>query len=393
MSAGTNAGFSAASRAIGDTGGCAKSGTRPPAQVFFCIDEREESMRRALEEAGCAGGDFRRRRILRRGRGLQGHRRPHGAAFCPVVVKPRHKVLERPKAGRPGFVGEPPVPPAFSGIAGAVVRSYRRGRWCAAGSPPRRWDCSPLFPLIGNLLAPRRYAQLREWMNRAFLPEPRTELTLMRNTAQSQGTVTGLLTGFAAPRKGRKSGQRSGPGRSDARVRPPGADPRPRLEQPEQSARIGPRLRSLRGAPRRSQRAAVRGHGEPARSARRLRERASTYPTDTWFIGGYHDTCSDDVEFYDTRRDLRIPTTPIWTAPARRSKRPRRVTPRSAHGGSNRLRERLTGGHAAPRGGTERTSGATPARVRALHQCGLRSGAAKPDPRPFPRPPRVSRFL
>ncbi len=37
-------------------------------------------------------------------------------------------------------------------------------------------------PLVGHLLAPRRYAQLREWMNKAFLPEPRTELTLMRNT-------------------------------------------------------------------------------------------------------------------------------------------------------------------------------------------------------------------
>jgi hypothetical protein len=52
-------------------------------------------------------------------------------------------------------------------------------------------------PLIGHLLAPRLYARLREWMYKAFLPEPRTELTLMRNTAQSQGAVHGLLTGFA----------------------------------------------------------------------------------------------------------------------------------------------------------------------------------------------------
>ena len=56
-------------------------------------------------------------------------------------------------------------------------------------------------PLIGHLLAPRRYALLREWLNRAFLPDPRTELTLMRNTAQSHDAVTGLLMGFAAPEK------------------------------------------------------------------------------------------------------------------------------------------------------------------------------------------------
>jgi len=38
-------------------------------------------------------------------------------------------------------------------------------------------------------------------LNKAFLPEPRTELTLMRNTTQSHGAVTGLLTGFAAEEK------------------------------------------------------------------------------------------------------------------------------------------------------------------------------------------------
>ena len=30
-----------------------------------------------------------------------------------------------------------------------------------------------------------------------------------------------------------------------------------------------------------------------------LRERGIDIPDDTWFIGGYHDTCSDDVELYD----------------------------------------------------------------------------------------------
>src|SRR6185503_4601125 len=31
----------------------------------------------------------------------------------------------------------------------------------------------------------------------------------------------------------------------------------------------------------------------------RLRERGLDIPEDTWFVGGYHDTCSDDVEFFD----------------------------------------------------------------------------------------------
>jgi len=31
----------------------------------------------------------------------------------------------------------------------------------------------------------------------------------------------------------------------------------------------------------------------------RLRERGIDIPEDTWFIGGYHDTCSDDIELFD----------------------------------------------------------------------------------------------
>jgi hypothetical protein len=42
-----------------------------------------------------------------------------------------------------------------------------------------------------------------------------------------------------------------------------------------------------------------------------LRERGVVIPDDTWFVGGYHDTCNDNVDLYDLdevpqshRRDL-----------------------------------------------------------------------------------------
>ena len=85
-------------------------------------------------------------------------------------------------------------------------------------------------PLIGHLLAPRRYALLRDWLNKAFLPEPRTELTLMRNTAQSQDAVDGSVDGLRGRRKSRERGQRSGPGRPDERLRAPRGDPGPRID-------------------------------------------------------------------------------------------------------------------------------------------------------------------
>ena len=75
-------------------------------------------------------------------------------------------------------------------------------------------------PLIGHLLAPRRYALLRDWLNKAFLPEPRTELTFDAEHRAIPGRREGFVDGLRRRRKGRTSGQRFGSGRPDAAVSP-----------------------------------------------------------------------------------------------------------------------------------------------------------------------------
>ena len=82
--------------------------------------------------------------------------------------------------------------------------------------------------------------------------------------------MTGLLTGFAAAEKTERVASVLRPGGADASgfarlvlVLGHGST------QPEQSARIGPRLRSMRRPPRRPQRTPLRRHGQPARSSRR----------------------------------------------------------------------------------------------------------------------------
>ena len=184
------------------SGPVASPNGRPPAQVFFCIDEREESMRRALEEVdpewrrsappGTSAWPSTTRESTTR----------TGAAFCPVVVKPQHAVLEQPKAEDSALLETPPVAQAFSGL-------LMRNSFVSSRTLMRGWLSTAALgllsavPLIGHLLAPRRYARLREWLNKAFLPEPRTELTLMRNTAQSQDAVDGPVDGIRRRGKSR----------------------------------------------------------------------------------------------------------------------------------------------------------------------------------------------
>jgi uncharacterized protein YbcC (UPF0753/DUF2309 family) len=154
-------------------------------------------------------------------------------------------------------------------------------------------------PLVGHLLAPRRYALLREWLNKAFLPEPRTELTLMRNTTQAHDTVSGLLTGFAPEEKTdrvasvlRPAGLVSG----FARLVVVLGHGSTSLNNPHESAHDCGACGGRRGGPNARLFAAMANRPEVRV---RLRDRGIDVPDDTWFVGGYHDTCSDDVELFD----------------------------------------------------------------------------------------------
>jgi uncharacterized protein len=271
---------------------------RPAAQVLFCIDEREESMRRALEEADAEVETYSSAGYFGVAVDYKGIDDPRGAAFSPVVIKPRHAVVEQSKAEDRELLERRRWRRRFLGL-------LARNSFVSSRTLMRGWLSTTVLgllsavPLVGHLLAPRRYAQLREWMNKTFLPEPRTELTLMRNTAQSQGAMTGLLTGFAPSEKTE---------RVASVLRPAGLTQRfarlvlvlghgsTSLNNPHESAHDCGACGGRRGGPNARLFAAMANRPEVRAS---LRERGIDISPDTWFIGGYHDTCSDDVELYD----------------------------------------------------------------------------------------------
>ena len=278
--------------------GLSQFAARPAAQVFFCIDEREESMRRALEEADPDVETFSSAGYFGVAIDYKGIDDPHGAAFCPVVVQPRHAVLEQPKAEDSALLEKRRWRRRLLG--GLMRQSFLSSKTLLRGwLSTSALGLLSAVPLIGHLLAPRRYAQLREWMNKAFLPEPRTELTLMRNTAQSQGAMTGLLTGFAPAEKTERVASVLGPAgltRGFARLVVVLGHGSTSLNNPHESAHDCGACGGRRGGPNARLFAAMANRAEVRE---RLRERGIQIPADTWFIGGYHDTCSDDVELYD----------------------------------------------------------------------------------------------
>ena len=271
---------------------------RPRAQVFFCIDEREESMRRALEELDPEVETFSAAGYFGVAVDYQGIDDPQGAAFCPVVVKPRHAVLEQPKAEDNALHQSRRWRRRLLGL-------LMRSSFVSSRSLVRGWLSTTALgllsavPLTGHLLAPRRYALLRDWLNKAFLPEPRTELRFMRNVAQSQDSVEGLLTGFAAGEKAESVASVLRPAglmRDFSRIVVILGHGSTSLNNPHESAHDCGACGGRRGGPNARLFAAMANRPEVRF---RLQKMGIDIPAGTWFIGGYHDTCSDDVELFD----------------------------------------------------------------------------------------------
>lgn len=270
---------------------------RASVQAFFCIDEREESLRRALEEVestvetfGCPGYfgiavDYR------------GIDDTHGSALCPVVVKPEHAVLEKPLAEDRELHEQRR---RRRRILGLLMQSWLG----SSKSLVRGWISTSVLgllsavPLVGHLLAPRRYAQLRDRLNQAFLPTPRTEMTLMRG-GRRKDAVSGLLTGFRPEEKARcvESVLRPAGLIGDfARVIAIVGHGSSSLNNPHESAHDCGACGGRRGGPNARLFAAMANRTE-VRAL--LRESGIHLPDDTWFVGAYHDTCSDDMDFFD----------------------------------------------------------------------------------------------
>lgn len=272
---------------------------RPVAHVMFCLDEREESIRRHLEEIepevetlGAAG--FYGVAI-----NYTGIDDGSGAPLCPVVVKPQHAVRELPIENDDSLLH-------IRKLRRRLLAKMNRGIVVSSRTLIRGWLSTvwlgawSIFPLAARILAPRQYGQMREALNGAFLPEPRTELTLMRTDPAGHGVAEGLLLGFSVTEKVDRvasvlipAGLRKG----FARIVVVLGHGSTSLNNPYESAYDCGACGGRGGGPNGRLFAAMANRTEVRKQ---LRVRGVEIPDDTWFIGGYHDTCNDDIDLFDT---------------------------------------------------------------------------------------------
>jgi uncharacterized protein len=277
------------------------SGTAPArlaAQVFFCIDEREESIRRHLEEIDPEIETFGAAGFFGVAMNYQGLDDAHGVALCPVVVKPAHAVTEKPVDGHEEHHGR----------RQALRRVWSRlahGSFVSSRTLVRGWvgttvlGVFSLVPLAARVLSPRRYAKVLAWLNASVLPEPRTELQFMRDDGPGHPSIDGLMAGFTLNEQADRVASVLAPAglrKGMAKLVVVLGHGSTCLNNPHESAYECGACGGRRGGPNARIFAAMANH-PGVRAA--LRERGVHIPGDTWFVGGCHDTGSDDIDLYD----------------------------------------------------------------------------------------------
>ncbi|MDR3618823.1 MAG: DUF2309 domain-containing protein [Paludisphaera borealis] len=275
----------------------AETAARPAFQTVHCLDEREESLRRHLEEVdpdcetfGVAG--FYGVAMYYRGV-AEAHYRP----LCPVNIKPTHYIREVPlrSLGNASRFQEL----VRRGIGRISHRLHIGSRSLIGGFLTGVLGSLATIPLVMRVLLPRRTARLRRFLSRIMTP-PLTQLTVEQSKQVADsgngrlgytlGEMTAIVDGLL-----RGAGMTSG----FAPLVIVAGHGSSSLNNPQEAAHDCGACGGARGGP--NARAFAQMANDP-RVRRGLAEGGLTIPDDVHFVGGYHNTCDDGFTYFDLDR-------------------------------------------------------------------------------------------
>ncbi|MBL9122591.1 MAG: DUF2309 domain-containing protein [Planctomycetaceae bacterium] len=274
----------------------------PPVEPIFqfitCIDEREESFRRHLEEVEPACETFAAAGFFGVAMYYQGAADANFVPLCPVIVKPRHYVVEevvyslqdshrrraetRRVLGRASHRFHTESRTFFGGLLAAVV--------------------GPLasFPLVTRVLFPRLTSRLAQSFGRFVQPPPITRLDLER-TADPPGPEPGHR-GYSVPEMAEivaRILRDLGLTARFSRLVIVAGHGSSSLNNPHESAYNCGACSGGRGGPN------ARAFAHMANDSRvraLVRQAGIEIPATTHFLGAFHNTCDDSLAFHDLDR-------------------------------------------------------------------------------------------
>lgn len=267
---------------------------KPRFQAVFCIDDREESLRRHLEEISPEVETFGYAGFFNIPMLYQALDDVHARPLCPVTITPKHLVKEvavdslraRRQAHRMrglGFFQQSLRSSRNTAIPGLLVQVL--GGFLAG------------IPLLGRTLFPGAFRHLDRGLKARMTGSVPTRLKIQRADSagpESDGFWHGFtlreMTNLVKQALQTMGYQDLAPlflvvGHGSAS-----------LNNPHEAAHDCGATGGGRGGPNARAFAAMANHPE-VRAA--LQQEGLLIPQETWFVGGYHNTCDDTMEYYD----------------------------------------------------------------------------------------------
>ena len=273
-------------------------GPRPSFQIVCCIDDREESFRRHLEELDPNCQTFGSAGFFAVPMYYRGAADAHFVPLCPIILQPQHYVVEEVRSEASESHDRRARARRVLGKQAHALHTGSRsflGGWGMAVFGPLA-----TLPLVARVLFPRATAGLRRTAGRMLTPPVETELTLER-AGGPPGKEPGQL-GFTVPEMA-DSVERLlrdiGLIRNFSQIVIVCGHGSASLNNPHESAYNCGACGGGRGGP--NARAVCAMANDP-RVRALLRERGLNLPDDTWFVGAFHNTCDDSVRYSDTER-------------------------------------------------------------------------------------------
>jgi len=269
---------------------------RPLLQTITCIDDRCESLRRHVEERSLRFETFGAPGFFNLAIAYKGLDDPSSFPLCPVVVTPRHRVVERVKeehreraAKRTAWLRR------WGKLDAAFHRASSSFVWAPVVTTVTGFAAA--LPLLGSVFAPRMTAGVQERAKRSLVPD--LETTITSESESESGDDDELYDGFDLDEQETRVGallENLGLVRSFAPIVAIIGHDSASANNPHVAAYSCGACGGRSGGP--NARLFARMANRPDVRAR-LRGRGIAVPDDTWFVGGVHNTASEQFRFFD----------------------------------------------------------------------------------------------
>jgi uncharacterized protein len=268
---------------------------RPSFQILCCIDDREESFRRHLEEIDPACETFGTPGFFAVPMYYRGVSEAHFVPLCPIIIKPRQYVVERVSETHRDMHGRRTK--VRRALGKQVHAFHKSSRSFVGGLAMAVLGPLATLPLVGRVLFPSATARLRRAVSRMVAPPSETELTLERAGGEpgKEDFALGFTLGEMVDSVERMLSD-TGLTFNWSRLVIVCGHGSSSLNNPHESAYNCGACGGGRGGPNAR---AVAAMANDPRVRARLRERGLSLPEDTVFLGAFHNTCSDSVTYAD----------------------------------------------------------------------------------------------